>query len=90
MGAPARWQLQDAKQRFSEVIRAAEQGEPQIVTRHGQDVAVVIDMEEYRRFKGERQDFKDFLVSEPRWDFDLMDYIGERDKTPPREIDFSD
>ena len=42
------WPLQDAKQRFSEVVRAAEKA-PQIVTRHGKEVAVVLDIEEYRR-----------------------------------------
>ncbi|GAB1688829.1 type II toxin-antitoxin system Phd/YefM family antitoxin [Krasilnikovia sp. M28-CT-15] len=31
------WRVQDAKQRFSEVVRAAESGEPQVVTRHGRD-----------------------------------------------------
>jgi len=47
-----RWQVQEAKQRFSEVIRAAEAGEPQIVTKHGEEVAVVIDIAEYRRLRG--------------------------------------
>jgi len=48
-----RWQVQEAKQRFSEVLRAAE-SEPQIVTKHGEEIAVVIDIAEYRRLRGER------------------------------------
>ena len=36
-----RWQLQEAKQRFSELIRSVEAEGPQVVTRHGEDVAVV-------------------------------------------------
>ena len=58
-----KWQLQEAKQRFSEVVRRAHDEGPQIVTRHGQDVAVIIDMDEYRRLKGTEPDFKEFLLS---------------------------
>ncbi|MFT4231938.1 MAG: type II toxin-antitoxin system Phd/YefM family antitoxin [Leucobacter sp.] len=43
------WQLQDAKQHFSEVVRAAQTGEPQVITKHGREVAVVIEYEGYRR-----------------------------------------
>lgn len=86
----SRWQLQEAKQRLSEVIRAAEAGEAQIITRHGEDIAVVIDIEEYRRLRFDFPSFHAYLVAGPKVDIDLMDYIGERDKTPPREIDFSD
>jgi len=45
------WQVQEAKQRFSEVLRrAATEGE-QIVTRHGEEVAAVVDITEFRRLK---------------------------------------
>ena len=44
------WQVQEAKQRFSEVLRMAASHE-QIVTRHGEEVAAIIDIEEYRRLK---------------------------------------
>jgi prevent-host-death family protein len=81
------WQVQEAKQRFSEVVRAAEAGEPQIVTKHGEEVAVVIDIAEYRRLRGERMSFMDFLRSEPFVDVDLD---IERSREMPREIDFSD
>jgi prevent-host-death family protein len=37
-----RWQLQEAKQRFSELIRQARSKGPQVMTRHGEDVAVVL------------------------------------------------
>jgi prevent-host-death family protein len=47
-----RWALQDAKNRLSEVIRAAEQGEPQIVTRRGVETAVVISHDEFERLAG--------------------------------------
>jgi len=39
---PPIWQLQEAKNRFSEVISAAEHDGPQTITRHGQPVALVV------------------------------------------------
>lgn len=46
-----RWSTQDAKQRLSELLRAA-QDEPQLITKHGEEVAVVIDIAHYRRLAG--------------------------------------
>jgi prevent-host-death family protein len=43
------WQIQDAKQRSSEMIRAIALDGPQIITRHGEEVAVVVDIAQYRR-----------------------------------------
>jgi antitoxin Phd len=39
------WQLQEAKQRFSELVRRAEREGPQVVTRHGEEVVVVVPAE---------------------------------------------
>jgi prevent-host-death family protein len=41
------WKLQDAKARFSEVVRRARAGEPQRVTVHGKDAVVIVDAERY-------------------------------------------
>ncbi len=65
------WQVQEAKQRFSEVLRAAESGEAQIVTKHGEEVAVVIDINEYRRLRGESMRLMDYLRVDPSGDDDL-------------------
>ena len=66
----AHWQLQDAKQRFSELVRSAVSDGPQFVTRHGDEVAVVLDIRDYRRLRG-GQDFKDFLRSAPDVDLEI-------------------
>ncbi len=42
-----RWKLQDAKARFSEVVRRARSGQPQQVTVHGKDAVVVVDPERF-------------------------------------------
>ena len=80
-----KWQLQEAKQRFSEVVRRAHDEGPQIVTRHGQDVAVILDMEEYRQLKGEQPDFKEFLLSGP--DLSALDLTRDK-STAMRDLDF--
>jgi len=51
---PGHWPLQDAKARFSEVVRRARQDGPQHVTIHGRDEVVIVAAEEFRRLKGDR------------------------------------
>jgi prevent-host-death family protein len=48
------WALQDAKARFSEVVRKAKTEGPQRITVHGREEVIVVSVEEYRRVKGER------------------------------------
>jgi prevent-host-death family protein len=50
---PGHWALQDAKARFSEVVRKAKTEGPQKITVHGREEVVVISVEEYQRAKGE-------------------------------------
>jgi prevent-host-death family protein len=47
----ATWTLQDAKNRFSAVVNAAARGEPQMVTRRGKWVSVVLSAEDYERLQ---------------------------------------
>ncbi|WP_067471285.1 type II toxin-antitoxin system Phd/YefM family antitoxin [Nocardia amamiensis] len=79
------WQVQEAKQRFSELIRSATTDGPQVVTRHGEEIAVVIDIAEYRKLRGEVIDFKDFLRSEPG----LEDLDLARSREVPRDLDWT-
>jgi prevent-host-death family protein len=50
----SRWRLQDAKARFSELVRLARSDGPQHVTLHGRDSVVVVDADEFHRLKGAR------------------------------------
>src|SRR5229473_1979616 len=50
---PGHWPLQDAKARFSELVRKVRTEGPQHVTVHGRDEVVVIAAEEFRRLKGD-------------------------------------
>ncbi len=46
-----RWRLQDAKAKFSEVVRRARQRGPQRVTLHGRDAVVVVRAEDFDRMR---------------------------------------
>ena len=47
------WQLQEAKARFSEVVRRAAECGPQHVTVNGEERAVVLSAEDYVRLRGQ-------------------------------------
>ena len=64
--APAgRWKLEDAKARFSEVVRHAREDGPQRVTVRGHDAVVVMSVEEFERLAPEapRAPFLQFMES---------------------------
>src|SRR5580700_7308483 len=50
---PGHWLLQDAKARFSELVRRVRSEGPQHVTVHGRDEVVIIAAEDFRRLKGD-------------------------------------
>jgi prevent-host-death family protein len=81
------WQVQEAKQRFSELLRAAETGEPQIVTKHGEEIAVVLDIAEFRRLRGQALNIMEYLRIDP---LDEADLPVERSSDLPRDVDLSD
>src|SRR5437016_1504204 len=67
--APRNWSVQDAKNRFSEVVEAAKRA-PQTVTKHGKPAVVVMDVADYERLQrpdGARApSFADVLLSMPQ------------------------
>ena len=74
---PDHWQIQDAKQRFSEMIRAVTSDGPQVITRHGEDVAVVVDIDEYRRLTRPAVDLASVLLGGPKLDDGVADVFAE-------------
>ena len=48
-GGPTSWKLEDAKARFSELVRLAHDEGPQAVTVRGRRAVVVLDADEYER-----------------------------------------
>ena len=74
---PDHWQIQDAKQRFSEMIRAVMNEGPQVITRHGEEVAVVVDIGEYRRLTRPSVDLVTVLLGGPKLDDGTADVFAE-------------
>lgn len=70
------WQLQDAKNRFSEVVEQALHTGPQTVTRRGEPVVVVLSIETYRQLSG--PSLKDYLRAAPLDGLDLERDTEER------------
>ena len=60
-----KWQLQQAKARFSEFLEASLKEGPQIVTRRGVDTAVLVPVAEWRRLKeAGRPSLKELLLAD--------------------------
>jgi len=83
----SKWALQDAKAKFSEVIKRASTEGPQIVTFRGADAAVVLSIDHYRKLEGAQPNFRDHLLNGPKFDDDIVDFINERSKDTGRDID---
>jgi antitoxin Phd len=72
------WQLQAAKQRFSELVERARRDGPQFVTKHGKEAVVVVSAEEYRRLRGGGPSLVEFIRSAP--DFDMLNLERAEDR----------
>ena len=59
------WQLADAKNRFSELVRVALTQGPQRVSRR-KDSVVVLSAKEYERLTGKPVSFKSYLMQGPK------------------------
>ena len=78
-----KWQLQDAKNRFSELVEKAITLGPQTVTKRGIETVVVLSVEEYKKLTRPKSDLIDFFKSSPLHDVEID---LERNKDFPREI----
>lgn len=80
------WQLQEAKNRFSEVVEEAIKHGPQTVTKHGREAVVVMSVEEYHRMKQPQKTLFQFFQDSPMYGFELD---LTRSQELPRDIDLS-
>jgi prevent-host-death family protein len=71
IAALRRWTLQDAKNRFSELVRYVFSDGPQVVTRGGSDAVVVLSATEYERLTGPAESLLAFLQASPLARVDL-------------------
>ena len=76
-----RWQLQEAKSKFSAVIAAAVQEGPQLITRHGTETAVILSVADYRALLLDQQRLSEFFRESPLAGLELD---LARDRSPLR------
>ncbi len=78
-----KWQVNEAKGRFSELIERAQTEGPQVITRHGKDRAILLSVEDYEKLEAAKPDLRAYLLSGPR----VEDFEIERSRDPGREAD---
>jgi antitoxin Phd len=65
------WQLQEAKNKFSRVVQDAVNEGPQIITKHGVEVAIVMSYAEYQEMIASRGKLSTFFRDSPLVDTEL-------------------
>lgn len=82
------WPVQDAKARFSELLDTCEREGPQVVTRRGEETAVVVPVAEWRRLQGTRTPtLKELLLTDfARGDLNIPPR-GRHKRRPPITFD---
>jgi len=78
------WQLQEAKNKFSSLVEKARRLGPQIVTKHGEDVVVVLDIGEYKKMVKPKNNLVDFFKKSPLKNMKLE---IDRSKELAREVE---
>lgn len=78
------WQLQEAKNRLSEVVRAAKSKGPQVITVHGKEEVAVVSIAELRRLQQQETPLGTSLwKSAPK-----VNLVIERSRDTGRDVDF--
>jgi prevent-host-death family protein len=62
------WQLQEAKNRFSEVVEQALAHGPQLITKRGVEAVIVLSYAEYRSLLLNRKKLSTFFRESPLFD----------------------
>jgi len=78
------WQLQEAKNKFSNLVDKARRDGPQVVTKHGKESVVIIAIEDYQKLNKPTSDLISFFKKSPLSDINLD---LTRDKSPSRDIE---
>jgi len=79
-----KWQLQEAKNQLSEVVRKAQSEGPQVITLHGNDAVVVVSARDYGRLSRPKGKLVDFFRKSPLIGVELN---LARDKDTGRRVD---
>jgi len=77
------WQLQEAKNKFSNLVDRAQHEGPQVVTKHGKEAVVVLSAEDYKKLAKPKVNLLRFIQKSPLGGQNIE---VARDKTPPRDV----
>jgi antitoxin Phd len=78
------WQLQEAKNKFSQLVEKAQHEGPQFVTKHGKESVVVLSVEEYKKIVKPKSNLFQFIQASPL----SKTFVDiERDKSLARNIE---
>ncbi len=80
------WQLQDAKARFSELVKRAREQGPQHVSVRGEPAVVVVSEEEFARLTSSRRSIVDHMLEGEPWPDDVVDAINSRSRDIGRDV----
>jgi prevent-host-death family protein len=86
-GAAASWKLEDAKARFSEVVRLAEAGHPQHVSVRGRQAVVIMAAADYARLApaATSPTLADLFAASPLGRLDGLEDVMVRERAPVRD-----
>lgn len=59
------WQMQEAKNKFSEMVEEALKPGPQVITKRGRETAIVLSWEDYRRMTLSQKKLSEFFADSP-------------------------
>ena len=77
------WPVKDAKVRFSELLDACLFEGPQMVTRHGTEVAVLVPLQQWRRLQSAaRPSLKELLLSDQARTDMVVPPLGQAKRRP--------
>jgi prevent-host-death family protein len=80
------WQLQDAKARFSEVVKRAREQGPQHVSVRGEPAVVLVSEEEFATLTSRHRSIVDHILDGAPWPDDLVDAINARSRDTGRDV----
>ncbi len=80
-----RWQLQEAKNKFSQLVERARKFGPQIVTKHGKEAVVILSFEDYKKMVLPEDNLIEFLRKSPLAQSEI-NFSALRQKDKPRDI----
>jgi len=78
------WSLQDAKNKFSQMVKEAQKTGPQVVTKRGIETVIVLSMNDFKKLTKPKTNLVEFFRKSPLHGIDLD---VKRSKESSRKVD---